>query len=165
MLWFYRQDSRAFVFCSHWKTRKIKKSHLFQMEKDFCKNIHQALTPNFPVPGEVCQGHVLKKSTGTSLALWASSELAILHAAAPSLQQACHWAAWGDYSWLWEPSHAHWEMGFFVPLWPNPLVGPYRPPNTWNFKTRLSQLTSPCEPQLRFPSFQFRRTEMQQTAT
>lgn len=114
MLWFCRQDSRAFMFCSHWEqTVKIKSLTYSKQRRTFVKPSVRPQLHAFPCLGMSTPGHILTKSTGTSLALWASNELAVLHAAALSLQLVCRWASRGEVaSRLWEPSHAYWEMDF-----------------------------------------------------
>lgn len=62
MLWFCRQDSRAFRFCSHWDQIVKMKSFLHSKQrKTFTKNVHQASTPLFPVPGWGTPGACLDK--------------------------------------------------------------------------------------------------------
>lgn len=104
MLWFCRQDSRAFTFCSHWEQTVKRKSLIYSERRTFVKMSIRPRLRIFPCLGGVPQQHVSTKSTGTSLALWASSELAVLRTAAPSPRPVRRR--------LWEPSHAHWERVF-----------------------------------------------------
>jgi len=121
-----------------------KKPHLFQMEKDLCKNIRQASTPHFPVPAggwEVSpQEHVLTKFTGPSPDLRASSQLAVLHPAAPR----CGWLVAEQHggrgcSWAVRalPCPLRKEFPGFLPLQLNPPPGPYRPPRYMKVQIQL----------------------------
>lgn len=167
MLWFCRQDSRAFTFCSHWdQTVKMKSLLYFKQRKTFVKMSIRPWLPSFLCLAGVPQEHILTKSTGTSPALPAISKLSIVYTVAPFLLLVHRWLAQGDAARLWEPSHAYWERGFQALClcdWTH-----CQPPKNFQIHEGSNpvylSLHFHMNPPVMFPSFQFRRTETQQTA-
>lgn len=143
-----------------------EKPPLFQQRKTFVKASIRPWLHSFLCLAGVPQEHVLTKSTGTSPALLAISQLSILYTAAPLLLPVHRWLAQGVVARLWEPSHAYWERSFQALC----LCDWMHCQTPKNFQ--IHEGSNPVylsfhlqvDPPVEFPSFQFRRTEAQQTA-